>query len=238
MSESQITHVIFDFDGVVSDTETAYAEAITKALEKHGKQFNNQIKHGMMGRKTDESIKYVLKETGLTDKVDLEEFKKLYHDNFVPLLPKSDLLPGAKEVIEYLAKQKLHLAISTGSGSEEFKLKEKKAKNILGHFETIVKCGDDDDVKDGKPAPDAYSVPIKRFKTKPESPNKVLVFEDSINGVQAALNAGCKVVFVPQEKFKTDDWDDKIAEIKPKCSEILSSLKEFDPEKFGLPPMK
>uniref|UniRef100_A0A914YR07 Uncharacterized protein n=1 Tax=Panagrolaimus superbus TaxID=310955 RepID=A0A914YR07_9BILA len=234
----KITHVIFDFDGVVTDTETSYADAVTKALEKYDKKFNNHIKHGMMGRKTDESIKYVLEETELTDTVELEKFKKLYHDNFMKLLPKADPLPGAKELIKYLADQKLHLAISTGSGSEEFDVKKKKFEDVLDKFETIVLAGDDDEVKEGKPEPDAYQIPMKRFKIKPESPDKVLVFEDSINGVQAALKAGCKVVFVPQEKFKPDNWEEMISEIKPKCSEIIKSLEEFDPEVFGLPPIK
>uniref|UniRef100_A0A914Q6G2 Uncharacterized protein n=1 Tax=Panagrolaimus davidi TaxID=227884 RepID=A0A914Q6G2_9BILA len=237
-SSPQITHVIFDFDGVVTDTETSYAEAVTQALEKYGKKFNNTLKHGMMGRKTDESIKHVLEETDLTDEVDLEKFKKLYHDNFMKLLPKAEPLPGAKDLIKYLADQKIHLAISTGSGSEEFDVKKKKFEDVLDKFETVVLAGDDDEVKDGKPEPDAYQIPMKRFKTKPESPDKVLVFEDSINGVQSALKAGCKVVFVPQEKFKPDNWEEMIAEIKPKCSEIIKSLEEFKPEVFGLPPMK
>jgi len=57
----------------------------------------------------------------------------------------------------------------------------------------------------------------------------VLVFEDSLNGVRAALAAGMQVVWVPDSKTDTS---------VEKPTQIIKSLTEFDPSLFSLPPFQ
>ena len=57
---------------------------------------------------------------------------------------------------------------------------------------------------------------------------QVLVFEDAVNGVEAAMKAHMRVVWVPMPELK-----DKI-KVKPTVT--LQSLEEFKPEMLGLPP--
>lgn len=64
---------------------------------------------------------------------------------------------------------------------------------------------------------------------------KVLVFEDSINGVKSALAANLNVIMVPQPQFLPSNWNEIRAELEPQLAEILTSLEEFDPVKYGLP---
>jgi pseudouridine-5'-monophosphatase len=59
-------------------------------------------------------------------------------------------------------------------------------------FDSIT-CGDDPDVKNGKPAPDLFLSSWKNFNSPPL--NQCLVFEDAINGIHAALNAKMNVSF-------------------------------------------
>lgn len=72
---------------------------------------------------------------------------------------------------------------------------------------------------------------MDRFKTKPNKPPNVLVFEDSGNGVRSAIAAGMPVVMIPDLTFMEIPDD-----IRGKISSILKSLEDFKPENFGLPP--
>lgn len=59
-----------------------------------------------------------------------------------------------------------------------------------------------------------------------------MVFEDAPNGVQSALTAGMKCVWVPDSNVNKSDWEVKLKGVDL----ILNSLEEFVPEEFGLPP--
>lgn len=56
----KITHVIFDLDGLLIDTEPAYTKAHTVALEHYGKKFTLDLKPFMMGMKHEDGIKILL----------------------------------------------------------------------------------------------------------------------------------------------------------------------------------
>ncbi|EYC44310.1 hypothetical protein Y032_0465g1946 [Ancylostoma ceylanicum] len=94
---------------------------------------------------------------------------------------------------------------------------------------TIVFCGDEPDIKKGKPHPDPFLATMNRFPVKPSDPSKVLVFEDAPNGGRAAVAAGMKCVMVPNERYRQEA-------LKIGVTQVLHSLEEFRPEEFGLPP--
>uniref|UniRef100_A0A914QAV6 Uncharacterized protein n=1 Tax=Panagrolaimus davidi TaxID=227884 RepID=A0A914QAV6_9BILA len=233
-SSHEITHIIFDFDGVIVDTEKTYSVANDAALQTFGRSFNNTLKNGMMGRKKTEAVQWILQQTGIADHVTVEQYDEIYDKQLTTLLPNAPVLPGAVKLIEYFRRNNFPLAICTGSNTEEFELKSRNIQPLLKNFDFFVLAGDDVEVKAGKPAPDAYIVTMKRFPSPPKMAANVLVFEDSINGVRSSLAAGCQTVFIPQDEFKTHDWEERIADIKP-LVETLSSLEEFKPEKYGLP---
>lgn len=70
---------------------------------------------------------------------------------------------------------------------------------------------------------------MRRFAVKPSSAANVLVFEDSINGVYAALAAGMHVVMVPDLRYSSPE------KCRDKITLVLNSLEEFKPEILGLP---
>lgn len=60
MGKPQITHVIFDFDGVLIDSERQYSVANTQCLQRWGKVFTLEMKTAMMGRRKDEAVTVLL----------------------------------------------------------------------------------------------------------------------------------------------------------------------------------
>ena len=234
MTPREITHVIFDFDGVIVDTETAYSRANDTTLQTFGRSFNNTLKNGMMGRKKTEAVQWILQQTGIAEHVTVEQYDEVYDRQLQELLPNASILPGAVKLIEYFRRNNFPMSICTGSDTLEFKLKSRNIGDLLKHFDFFVLSGDDPEVVSGKPAPDPYLITMKRFPVPPKTAANVLVFEDSINGVRSSLAAGCCTIFVPQEEFKTHDWDERVADIKP-LVETLASLEDFKPENYGLP---
>lgn len=55
-----VTHVIFDMDGLLINTEDLYTLALNKFCAKFGKEFTIDLKMKMMGRKTEESAKVLI----------------------------------------------------------------------------------------------------------------------------------------------------------------------------------
>lgn len=77
---------------------------------------------------------------------------------------------------------------------------------------------------------------MKRMNPPVTDPKSVLVFEDSLNGVVSGLAAKNSVIWIPQEQFKPKNWNEIKNEFEPRLTEILSSLLDFDPVKYGFPP--
>ena len=249
----QITHVIFDYDGVIQDTEKVYFTANYAALQAFGKEFDNTMKAEIMGRCN--AVEWILKTTGLADYVSVEEHDSIYNQVVETLLPDAPLMPGILNLVEYLRREDIPFAICTAADERDFERKTRKLKPFIEKFPLIELVGEDKTVKHGKitisvysypdlykfagkPAPDPYLATIRRFKAPPKSPNNVLVIEDSINGAKSGIAAGCVTIFVPQAEFKPIDFEERIAPIKSKLAEILDTLEYFDPKKYGLPPME
>uniref|UniRef100_A0A914I9R7 Exocyst complex component Sec8 n=1 Tax=Globodera rostochiensis TaxID=31243 RepID=A0A914I9R7_GLORO len=233
---SLITHVIFDLDGVLIDTERHYTTANERAMEKFGSKFTRELKLMMMGRKKSEAVPLLLKDAGLAGRVTSEQYMEEYDQHLKQIMSTlTEELPGATKLIDHFYAQNIPLAICTGSDSEEFGDKMRKFDKWLQKIPIRVLCGSDPEVRNGKPHPDAYEVTMGRFVSKPVSPKNVLVFEDSINGVESALGAGCSVVMVPQREFLPKDWPEKELRSRANFAALLDSLEHFCPKPFGLP---
>ncbi|KAL3081086.1 hypothetical protein niasHS_000594 [Heterodera schachtii] len=231
-----ITHVIFDLDGVLIDTERLYTTANERTLEKFGAKFTKQMNQKIMGRKKMDGATVLIAECLISDRVTLDQYIAEYDKIAKKILStETEELPGATKLIDHLYAHNIPMAICTSSDKEEFDIKMDKFDEWLKKIPLRVLCGSDPEVRIGKPNPDAYEVTIGRFAAKPTSPKNVLVFEDSINGVESALGAGCTVVMVPQRQFLPNDWPEKELRSRPNFAALLDSLDNFCPKQFGLP---
>jgi len=187
--ENPITHVIFDVDGTILDTEAVYNEAKQKVLAKYGVEhlFTRELRERTAGKQAQDVANTFVQKCGLP--ITPAEFTAEVDDELRPMLSSSNLKPGVQRLITHLADHNVPVAIATSSRKANSKLKMSGHKELFGLFNHKVFGSDDPEVTRGKPNPDIFLVAAKRF-SKPPSPENCLVFEDSLSGVQGALEAG------------------------------------------------
>jgi len=224
----QVTHVIFDVDGLLLDTESLYTKMMETIASRYGKQFSWDIKVKQMGKNQSDSGKIFIGELDLP--ITVEEYCIQINSLMEQYFPEAELMPGALRLVNHLHQHNIPMGVCTGSHENELKLKITKHKSLFSSFHPIVCSSSDSEVKKGKPAPDCFLVTARRFLEQP-SVNKVLVFEDAPNGVLGALAAGMQVIWVPDSNCP----DDQTIRSNPSVLR-LKTLDEFVPELFGLPP--
>lgn len=221
-----VTHVLFDMDGLILNTEELYTVAYQNVLNDYGKTYTFELKTKLMGFQSHESAKTIISELNLP--LTPEEFNEATKKQFELIFPDTQVMPGAKRLIEHLHKHNVPIALATSSSIESYELKvNKHHQELFSLFQYKTFGSSDAEVKRGKPYPDIFLVSAKRFPDKPQ-PHQCLVFEDAVNGVKAARAAGMQVVMVP------DPRTDKC--LTAEATLVLNSLEEFKPELFGLPP--
>ncbi|KMZ72228.1 Haloacid dehalogenase-like hydrolase domain-containing protein1A [Zostera marina] len=228
MPTTTVTHVIFDMDGLLLDTEKFYTMVQENILAKHGKTFDWSLKAKMMGKKAIEAARVFIQETGLTDIMTPEGFLIEREAMLRDLFPTSELMPGVETLIKHLHANKVPICIATGTQKFHFGLKTQKHKEIFSFMHHIV-TGDDPEVKNGKPSPDIFLAAANRFEGGGSiHPTKFLVFEDAPSGVAAAKNAGMWAVMVPDPRLDVSHHKG--------ADQVLNSLTDFNPADWGLPP--
>ncbi|KAJ6296002.1 hypothetical protein OIU76_026811 [Salix suchowensis] len=98
-----ITHVIFDMDGLLLDTEKFYTEVQEIILARYNKTFDWSLKAKMMGKKAMESARIFVEETGISDSLSAENFLVEREAMLQNLFPTSDLMPGFLYCKNYFA---------------------------------------------------------------------------------------------------------------------------------------
>ena len=217
------THILFDMDGLLLDTEVIYTAVTQTIVGRFGKTYDWDLKARMIGLPAPESARLLVDalQLPITPAQYLAERAELSHDAFAAC----DALPGAEALVRHLHTHRVPMAVATSSGRALFDLKTTRHRAWFDLMDGVV-CGDDPQVKNGKPAPDIFLVAAARIGAQPES---TLVFEDSPQGLAAGVAARMRVIAVPDARMEKTDYAD--------ADMILDSLPQFAPEAYGLPAM-
>lgn len=185
--------LIFDFDGLILDTETPEVLVWQAIYRVHGFELPtdewSKIVGGYGLSNFDAAIHLAELSTGKLEPADLRQRYRREADAIIHAQP---LQPGVMELLEAARRAGLKIAIGSSSPHAWVDTHVKRL-GIYDYFDDIV-CSDDVAPGRTKPNPDIYLKALERLAVEDAS---AVVFEDSPNGVLAARRANIFVVAVP-----------------------------------------
>jgi len=185
-----IRALVFDFDGLILETETPAYETWAEIYKEHGHELP-----------LDRWFDYIGREGGFFDAADhlaalvgegfdREAARKRRDTRKTELIDALDVMVGVREYVADAKRLGLSLAVASSSSR----------KWVLGHLERLRLHAEwdgvftRDDVARTKPAPDLYLAAVEALGVEPR---EAVAFEDSRNGIAAAKDAGLLCVAVP-----------------------------------------
>ena len=191
--------VVFDFDGLIVDSETPEFEAHRQIFAEHGVKLSVEEWRGEVGiwSATRDWFAKLGEITGRpVDTVALHEEKRRRFWQIIKMEP----LPGVRALLDELQAAAVPLALA--SSSEAWWIQRATAQlDVTRYFQAIVTG---DDVTHRKPHPEAYLLAARRLGI---APDRCVAIEDSQHGLAAAKAAGMKAVAIPNWLTAEHDLD-------------------------------
>jgi len=211
--------VIFDFDGVITDSEVLHFRAFNSVLGPHSVELTTREYYkSYLGLSDVDCFKLLIHQGRLgiaeSEIPALVEKKTVIFENLAK--NEGKLIDGVRDFLAMLAQNDIAMGICSGALLPEIEMILEDA-NLRRHFETIVSA---EHVKKGKPDPEGFLLAMERINAKrPQQikPDECIAVEDARWGLQAAKSAGMHTIGVTNSY----DAEQLTAEI------IVGNLKEL-----------
>lgn len=207
----KISGIVFDMDGLMFNTEWVVKHSWDLAGKELGyENFGDNI-YNTLGMNFNARKEYFLNKYG--NDFDFEKFTDMYRAHSLGYLEENGtpVKKGLFELLEYLKKEEVPMAVATSS-TEQFAMSKLTETKVKDYFDYII-CGSM--VEFSKPHPQIYQIACRELGI---DPSKAIALEDAPNGIRAALGAGMNVVMIP------DLLKDAPKEIEEKLMAKLESL--------------
>ncbi|OJF75734.1 MAG: beta-phosphoglucomutase [Treponema sp. CETP13] len=220
----QLRAVLFDLDGVITDTTELHYDAWQKIAQKNNLHFDHDMNKQLLGVSREESLKIILRENNVvwsTEKIKTVCYEKneIYKESLTTLSP-DNILPGIADLLNDLA----HAGIKTGLASAS-----KNAPQVLAqlHLENkFTAVADAGKVQMPKPEPDIFLEAADKTNTWYTD---CVAIEDAEAGIKAIKKAGIKAVGV----CSSSPLNNADVRVKSTSELTLELLKQALQEKDG-----
>lgn len=198
--DRQIEAVIFDLDGVITNTVYFHYLSWQRLADEEGIPFDKQIHDGgMLGLNREDALCYLLgdRDISVTQRQLLLKRKNDYYLELINELDREHLLPGIEDLLIELHAAGVKIALGSSSKNAQLVLQ----RLGIRHFFNFI--ADGHSVPRLKPAPDVF---LYAAESVAIAPARCLVVEDAPAGVAAGLAAGMWVLGVgPYERLAQAD---------------------------------
>jgi HAD superfamily hydrolase (TIGR01509 family) len=210
-----IRAVIFDLDGLLLDSESAWDGGRKALVAEHGLEWPDRATEAMLGMSAPEWSRYVneqlrvpLEPPEISDRVVAHVLA-----GYEQRLP---LLDGAEQAVERIA-ERWPLALASSSNKQVID----RVMETSGWGRVFRDWVSSEEVERGKPAPDVFIEAARRLNVPT---NEAAGIEDSHNGILAARGAGLRVIAIPNHEFPPGPVALEAADV------VLDSLDDLTPE--------
>lgn len=190
-----IQAVIFDLDGVITDTAHLHFLAWKALGDSLGVEITLELNEGLKGLGRQETLTLILKEAGLydqyteTERQELADRKNRSYVASLENLTPQDLLPGIGDCLRDLKKRGIKIGLASSSRNAGLIIKK---LGLEPYFEAMV---DPRSLSKGKPDPEIY---LKAAAALGLSPAKCAGVEDARAGIEAIRAAGMTAIALGQ----------------------------------------
>lgn len=183
--------VIFDMDGVLTDSEPLINAAAVAMFRERGLTVQPEDFLPFVGTGEDRYIGGVAEKHGVA--LDLPAAKKRTYEIYLDLVPRQlRAFPGAEELVRACKTARLKVAVASSADLIKIEANLQKIGLPPAGWDAIVSA---EDVTHKKPAPDIFLAAARKLAL---APSQCVVIEDAVNGIQAAKAAGMRCVAVAQ----------------------------------------
>lgn len=193
---SLLKAVIFDLDGVITDTAEYHYSAWKRLADEEGIPFGREANERLRGVSRRDSLLLILDEISVSEERLLEMMarKNDYYLEMLEQISPEDLLPGVADLLDELDAAGIPYAIASASRNARAVVEQ------LGIKERLQLVADGNSVPRAKPAPDLFRFAAAGLNLPPA---QCLVVEDAAAGIEAALAAGMPALALgPRERFE------------------------------------
>ena len=210
-----IRAVIFDFDGVLIDSEPVYVKRKQEYLLSYNINVPETESRKFAGNRCQPAVMEMDLGISLEERTILAEHYCPITDLDYPML----MFPDVIETLTELKSMDIKTAIA--SNSPQDKLDE--AVRQCGMQDLIDICISSSQVSHLKPAPDVYLEVVRRLRF---TPDQCIAVEDSDCGLQSAVSSGCRTICKKENRF---GFSQKLGEFKiDSLSEIPGYIKKYN----------